>query len=471
MLVYLLSTLLMFKFRNTGFQNTDRWPKERPKYLQFHLYKEDLDHTILINQLSRQLKFALKSEKFTFAGTKDKRARTVQRVTVPWVTPDMLTKALANAKIRLKKNSQAEIGDFKYVTEKLDLGQLKGNRFCIALRNVEVEVKDGVDEAMDHLKRNGFLNYYGLQRFGTGSVRTHEVGVAIMKERWEEVCQLILRPQARDTGFLRKVKEFWWQYRKPGEASKMFGRKNEHLIEARLMLGLKMCKNEMTSNAVKFIPKYIRLMYLHAFQSYIFNRALSERVKRFGLEVMIGDLFIRGKDPVAEVTPENKGEVTIRDVVMPLPGHSVKYPDNEVKVIYESLLEEREMTFKSFNHRDGEYSLGGDYRKILGFPEALRWREIRYKDPDQDLVVSEWEKNVNGAPDIESESEGEYRGVIIEMSLLSSQYATMALREATKTDTGKAAMSKLTEAHRKRPNEEEAKNGDDNNKKIRTDNE
>lgn len=41
-------------------------------------------------------------------------------------------------------------------------------------------------------RNNGFVNYYGMQRFGTRSIPTHEVGKAIIKEDWAGAVKLIL---------------------------------------------------------------------------------------------------------------------------------------------------------------------------------------------------------------------------------------------------------------------------------------
>jgi tRNA pseudouridine13 synthase len=30
---------------------------------------------------------------------------------------------------------------------------------------------------VENLKKNGFLNYFGMQRFGTYNIRTHEIGI------------------------------------------------------------------------------------------------------------------------------------------------------------------------------------------------------------------------------------------------------------------------------------------------------
>jgi len=45
---------------------------------------------------------------------------------------------------------------------------------------------------MDSLQQIGFINYFGLQRFGTHEIATHVVGKAIIQHKWEEVRILIL---------------------------------------------------------------------------------------------------------------------------------------------------------------------------------------------------------------------------------------------------------------------------------------
>ena len=37
------------------------------------------------------------------------------------------------------------------------------------------------------LKENGFINYFGQQRFGTdSSIKTSDIGLALIKEKWQE---------------------------------------------------------------------------------------------------------------------------------------------------------------------------------------------------------------------------------------------------------------------------------------------
>lgn len=69
----------------------------------------------------------------------------------------------------------------------LMLGQLKGNRFRIALRNVLAD-DELIEESMKFIEENGFINYYGLQRFGNDKqVPTYDIGVALLLGQWKKV--------------------------------------------------------------------------------------------------------------------------------------------------------------------------------------------------------------------------------------------------------------------------------------------
>lgn len=45
------------------------------------------------------------------------------------------------------------------------------------------------------VRERGFINYFGLQRFGTGGAPTSEVGLAMLKEDWEGAVKLIMTPR------------------------------------------------------------------------------------------------------------------------------------------------------------------------------------------------------------------------------------------------------------------------------------
>jgi tRNA pseudouridine13 synthase len=82
----------------------------------------------------------------------------------------------------------------------------------------------------------------------------------------------------------------------------------------------------------------MRLMYLHAYQSYIWNMATSKRIELYGLEPTVGDIAKKHTDyeanQIVKLTDENIREYEMADVVLPLPGYSIMLPDNKCKRLY-----------------------------------------------------------------------------------------------------------------------------------------
>lgn len=165
--------------KNDRVDRREKWPKSRGgEYVYFLVYKEYTD-TIEANiQISEALN--MRPSNFCYAGVKDRRAKTTQWFCTRKVDPKRIVDCT-------KHMRNIFVGNFCYKTETLKLGQLKGNRFRIALRNVTAD-NEIVDKALEYLRDNGFINYYGLQRFGNcKEVPTHQVGIQLLKGNWKEV--------------------------------------------------------------------------------------------------------------------------------------------------------------------------------------------------------------------------------------------------------------------------------------------
>merc|ERR1712051_1150242 len=150
---------------------------------------------------------------------------------------------------------------------------------------------------------------------------------------------------------------------------------------------------------------------------------------------------------IVKITEENLDQFTIADVVMPIPGYKVSYPDHEeLKKIYIELLQADglEDGFESLKHSNEFYSLPGDYRSILVTPSDVSWKFTCYDDPNKDILVSDMALLEGKKPTDDSET-GNHMAAIVNLTLVSSTYATMALREAMKIDMNKGSQAKLTE--------------------------
>ncbi|XP_054582352.1 pseudouridylate synthase 7 homolog isoform X1 [Eptesicus fuscus] len=398
------------------------WPKSRGSYCHFVLYKENKDTMDAINVLSKYLR--VKPNIFSYMGTKDKRAITVQEIAVLKITAQRLAhlnKCLMNFKL----------GNFSYQKNPLKLGELQGNHFTVVLRNI-TGTDDQVEQAMNSLKEIGFINYYGMQRFGTTAVPTYQVGRAILQNSWAEVMDLILKPRSgAEKGYLVKCREEWAKTKDPAAALRKLPVKR--CVEGQLLRGLSKYGMKNIVSAFGIIPRNNRLMYIHSYQSYVWNNMVSKRIEEYGLTPVPGDLVLKGAT-ATYIEEEDVNNYSIHDVVMPLPGFDVIYPKHKISDAYREMLTADNLDIDNMRHKIRDYSLSGAYRKIIIRPQNVSWEVVAYDDPKIPLFNTDVD-NLEGKPPPVFASEGKYRALKMDFSLPPSTYATMAIREVLKMDT------------------------------------
>lgn len=129
-------------------------PKPVP-FLEFILWKDGLDTMEAVQILSKRLLMPAKS--FSYAGTKDRRSVSTQRIVVRNALPAKIAGVNKMTGMRMK------VSHLRSVVGPLRFGDLSGNRFTIILRNCHYESVESVKEAVECLSQKGFINYYGLQ--------------------------------------------------------------------------------------------------------------------------------------------------------------------------------------------------------------------------------------------------------------------------------------------------------------------
>ncbi|KAK0085544.1 hypothetical protein PV325_004948 [Microctonus aethiopoides] len=254
------------------------WSQREGLYCHFLLHKVNLDTMDALNQLAMNLRS--KPNWFAYAGTKDRRARTTQWISIKRMEPKKILEA--GSRVR-----GAYVGNFKYAKEPLKLGMLNGNRFTIALRNVSA-TNDEIERAMTSLRDNGFINYYGLQRFGSvAAIPTYEIGKVLLQGKWNEAIDLILKPRSGEPRDMTEAREIYAKTKDAGAALKRMYRMDK--IEAKLLKGIQMSGPTNPQGALDSIPRNTRLMYIHSYQSYIWNNVVSRRIREFGCKPIVGD--------------------------------------------------------------------------------------------------------------------------------------------------------------------------------------
>ncbi len=93
-------------------------------------------------------------------------------------------------------------------------------------------------------------------------------------------------------------------------------------------------------------------MFLHSYQSLIWNEMVTRRIELFGKEPVVGDLVLNqdGKPVILEA--QQVKEYTIDDVVLPLPGFDVIYPSHSIGDLFKERLSKDGLTSASFDKKD-----------------------------------------------------------------------------------------------------------------------
>lgn len=407
-------------------RGADNWPSQHGKYVQFHLYKENKDTQDALMVLGKMLRMQPKS--FGIAGTKDKRAITTQRVTA-FKQPASKLAALNKRLYGIK------VGDFCYVDRALVLGQLSGNRFTITLRGVVAESDEVIKEAAVSLGKSGFINYFGLQRFGTSSVPTFTIGAALLRGEWEAAVSLILQPREGERQDVLEARDYFLKTRDADGTLLRMPR--QFVTERAVLTGLRKTPGNYLQ-AINSIPRTMRMMYVHSYQSYLWNHAASRRINLYGVgKVVEGDLVLckhAKNDTTAsksEVPQEgdnsfsetldgeedesdnlvqmelfsnvkhvsaddvSSGDFNINDVVLPLPGSKTLLPANSISCIYEELAKEDSLDLRSSAHNVKEFSflhLPGSYRRLIQEADDFRWKILKYDDHTRALAETDWDR-------------------------------------------------------------------------------
>lgn len=383
------------------------------KFLRINVLKENKETMEVASLLAKLLH--LKPKDVTFAGTKDRRGVTTQRFALARTTIGRASRL--NSQLR-----GAEVGNFVYSDEPLRLGDLGGNEFWITLRAVSVCTEE-IEECFSSLKNQGFINYFGLQRFGTFSISSHVLGQCILSGNYDGCVSKLLSPQDITSPDSRDSRNVWATTQDASKALELMPKRcaAEYAVLAALV------DSPSSINAILRIPRNLRVMYVHAYQSYVWNCVASIRVRQ-GLTIQEGDLVIdtESDDQFERTRPADPEKDTIFDIVIPTPGFDVEYPSNLVSV-YEDIMGADGIDCHSMRRNIREFSLSGSYRALLAKPTQVEWWIKHCSDPEEDIVSND--RDVLRGQKKLLDTTGEHRVAVLKMALGPSQYATMALRE------------------------------------------
>jgi tRNA pseudouridine13 synthase len=339
------------------------------------LTKRNRDTHEALRALSRAL--GISQGRIGFAGTKDKKALTRQKISVWGVSPHRL-ESLRLEGIQISGCSPAR--------RRIGLGEAAGNRFVIVIRGIEEgkeETERRIERTHQQLAERGLPNYFGYQRFGVARPNTHLVGRALVRGNLEEaVLQYLTHPTQREAPDAYEARR---RLSEEGDFRRALKYFPQRLRYERTLLETLSHRPRDYAGALRRLPRGLSRMFVHAEQSYLFNRILSRLLEE--------GFSLRGR-------------------LLPLFGYKSLFSEGRQGEVERELLEEEGISLEDF--------------RIPSLPElASRGAKRRaLLDPLPDL---RWEVEEDGLHPRKRLSR-------LEFALPMGSYATVLLREFMKTD-------------------------------------
>ncbi|MFX0106882.1 MAG: tRNA pseudouridine(13) synthase TruD [Candidatus Hodarchaeota archaeon] len=378
---------------------------EKSRFIRFVMQKMGLTTLDVAAILASELR--LPQHLVTSAGLKDKRAVTNQMMSVP---------ARAAGALGKMDLSRIQISNPEYSRKPIQIGDLWGNRFSILLTDMDSDCNTAL-EAVECVHNTPLLNYFGVQRFGITRPFTHIIGKSLVQKDYEEAIRNMLtlttehEPEELTTARI-ELRENLAPTEKIVEAFP------EDLRYEREVMRNLMKRPGEYKRALSKIPSRVLTIFVHSYQSYLFNTLISRRATE-GIPIdvpEVGDFLIQldethsGRDSWLFVTEYNLEERIDQvskseyGLAAPLPGYSTKTPPSKQTDLLNQVLREEGVSLIDF--RNSEW-------KALDSSGGLHLVSI---------II----------PTIERKCGGD--GLWLRFSLRKGSYATVIMREIMKND-------------------------------------
>jgi tRNA pseudouridine13 synthase len=347
-----------------------------------------------------------------FAGMKDKRA-----VTRQWL-------CVANSDVEQIKELEDKLYKVKILKimqneKKLRIGQLIGNKFRLLIRDTENPEKDVeiAREVLAELEDKGVPNYFGWQRFGNKRPNTHVVGKLMLENNLKNVVDAYIgNPYPEEPEHIKEIRQMY----DDGKLQEAFesmprGMRYEKMMLKTLLKEMKKKKVDDIADldensykwAIESLPKPLKRMFVHAYQSYLFNKAVSKRAKLGVDKYVEGDIIIDNEEHLVHEFGDDIDE-RIKNFEVhptaPLFGSKVPLAGGKLGEMEQKILDDEGVTLEDF--------------RVPKMPKlgshGLR-RAMRFKIWDASAEVTD-------------------EGVLVEFSIPKGCYATAVLREIMKNE-------------------------------------
>jgi tRNA pseudouridine13 synthase len=366
-------------------------PEGRGRYLVCVLVKRRWDTLLAVKEVTEQLR--LERERVSFAGIKDANALTAQHISISRMMPEQVLPI---------KTKGIALYPLKFSNEKITSLLLAGNAFKIAIKEIALspaEIEERIEKIRQELEHfGGVPNFFGHQRFGTRRAITHLVGKHIVKGNWKEAALTFLaKPSEFEHPEARLAREELSKTRDFIQAFLCFPSQLKH--EKAMLAHLSKHPKDYVG-AFHRLPIRLCQLFVNAYQAFLFNKFLSERIKQ--------DM------PLDRI---QKGEHTLQVdnqecLALPIVGYKQPLSQGSQGEIEKKILEEKNIMPEQFHvSAMPRISAGGGLRRAL-----MSIEDFMVKKPSKDSVNSVKQQ------------------VELSFTLNKGSYATVVLREFMKPE-------------------------------------
>ena len=232
------------------------------------IVKKGMNGFELSERLAEALSIPLKF--ITYGGLKDGRGVTSQRYSFNGIPPEQL----AGVKI-----PNTFIKDIHPRTGMRNTGELRGNRFTLTVRTSPDTNPYLFHARLQDTERNGFLNFFSLQRFGS-RLNAHNLGRLILQQKYDEAVRTFLTETSDFetrllTSYRKRAAEAWGNW---GEMTAALS-PLPYFFQNELSILRALSEGSQPANALASIPQQVK-MWVAAYESYAFNLLLSLHAKQ-----------------------------------------------------------------------------------------------------------------------------------------------------------------------------------------------
>ncbi|TFG02606.1 MAG: tRNA pseudouridine(13) synthase TruD [Promethearchaeota archaeon] len=363
------------------FSSSSYIESQNDNYTTLNLIKINKDTFEALREISRTLNIPFNS--IHYCGLKDKCSISVQKISIAGNQIEKLKK------LRIRDSFFRSV---KATKKPVKIGGHWGNHFTITIRNIddkEVLIED-TSRLFKALKKRGFPNYFGLQRFGIYRPNSHLIGRYLLEGKFKEAYhEFVIKTYPSESETLQSIRNKLKDDGDLEEAYKLFP---ETLFYERKMIYHLMNNPNDYEGCFNKLHDDLNSLLISAFQSYIFNKMISLRIKKgFLLRTPVkGDVISileddNGSTTRVKYTFGAKGglldnhlinaiNLNRASIILPIVGYDTNFDEFPLmKDVFNEVLEEEHIDSSLFESKLlQENDFKGSIRPIIIKPIGLK---------------------------------------------------------------------------------------------------